>query len=498
MPYSEPHNSKPKTQNHVLSEAEGSKLAPTERLAAFVAAGSYDTLPTEAIERSRVHVLDALAVMLAGATSEGTRIVHGWLREMTGRGQAEVVGAGFRAPATLAAFANGCAGHALDYDDTIEFTSDASVYGTRLHPSVPTLAAALAAAEVAGASGRDLLTAFVYGFEATCRLADATNREHYRRGYHPTGVIGPLGAALAAGKLLGLDETALRCALGIAASSGGGLRENYGTMTKPFHAGRAAESGVVAAMLAARGFSASQNVLEAERGFYRAFAGDFDEGRLLDHLGDPFYLVWPGAAIKPYPSGSLTHPALDAVFELIQENNLRSEEVERVEVGSNSNLLGSLIHNDAKTGLEAKFSMPACVALAFVERRLGIAQVQDEVVARADVQAFMRRVHLYVHPQIEALGYDQPRAIVEVHLRDGRLLSRRADAAQGTSEKPMTRGQLLEKARDCAELVMTAEKADELIACVEHLEDESDASRLAGLLRPTEAALQRSQSVPPR
>lgn len=456
----------------------------TERLAAFVAAGDYRAIPQEAVERAKTHMLDALAVMLAGASAEGTRIVHAWLREMAGTGQAEVVGGGFRAPAALAAFANGCAGHALDYDDTILFTSDATVFGTRLHPSVPTLAAALAGAEVAGSSGRDLLAAFVYGFEATCRLADATNREHYRRGYHPTGVIGPLGAALAAGKLLGLEQTALQRALGIAASSGGGLRENYGTMTKSFHAGRAAESGVVAALLAARGFTASENVLEAERGFYRAFAGDFDEGRLLGHLGDPFYLVWPGAAIKPYPAGSLTHPALDAVFELLLEHALQAGDVERVDVGSNSNLLGSLIHEDARNGLEAKFSMPACVALAFVERRVGIAQVQDAVVARPDVQAFMRRVHLYVHPEIEALGFDQPRAIVDVHLRDGRVLSRRADVAQGTSEKPMTRGQLLEKTRDCAELVMSADQASELIECVEHLEDEPDTSRLARLLRP--------------
>lgn len=460
-------------------------MGATERIAAFVVDGRYEAIPEEARERARMFILDALAVMLAGATTEGTRIIHGWVHEMAGREEGEVVGGGFRAPAALAAFANGAAGHALDYDDTILFTTNAAVYGTRLHPSVPILAAALAVGERTGASGRDLLAAFVYGFEVICRVADATNREHYRRGYHPTGVIGPLGAAIAAGYVLGLDQAGLRRALGVAATSGGGLRENYGTMTKPFHAGRAAESGVMAAMLVAGGFTASENVLEGERGFYRAFAGDFDEARLLDHLGDPFYVVWPGAAIKPYPAGSLAHPALDAVLELVREHDLHVDQVARVEVGSNSNLFGSLIHAEAKTGLEAKFSMPACVALALIERRVGIAQMQDAVVNRPDVQAFMPKVRLYVHPEIEALGFDQPRSIVDIHLHDGRALSRRADVAQGTTEKPMTRGQLLDKARDCAGLVMPEGQADELIGLIDHLEDEPDLGRLARLVRPS-------------
>jgi 2-methylcitrate dehydratase PrpD len=463
-------------------------VGATERLAAFAAEGRYEQIPEEARERAKGFILDALAVMLAGATTEAGRIVQGWVRDQAGRPEAEVVGGGFRAPAALAAFANGLAGHALDYDDTILFTSNAAVYGARLHPSVPTLAAALAIGEGTGASGRDLLAAFVYGFEVTCRLADACNREHYRRGYHPTGVIAPLGAAVAAGRLLGLDQAGLQQTLGVAASSGGGLRANYGTMTKPYHAAHAAQSGVGAASLVARGFSASEQVLENELGFYAAFAGDFDETRLIEPLGDPFYVVWPGTAIKPYPVGSLSHPALDAVFELIREHDLRADQVERVEVGSNSNLLGSLIHNEATTALQAKFSLPACVALAFVEGRVGIAQVDDAVVTKPQVQAFMRRVRLYVHPEIEALGYDQPRAIVDVHLRDGRVLSRRADLAQGTTEKPMTRTQLLEKARDCAGLVMSADQAEQLIAVVERLDQEPDLARLVACLKPAQSS----------
>ena len=181
-------------------------MGATERIAVFAAEGRYEAILDEAREHARALILDALAVMLAGTTTDGTRVIHGWVREQGGREEAVVVGGGFRAPRSLAAFANGAAGHALDYDDTILFTSDAAVYGTRLHPSVPTLAAALAAAEPAGASGRDLLAAFVYGFEVTCRVADAMNREHYRRGYPPTGVIGPLGAAVAVGRLLGLAQ----------------------------------------------------------------------------------------------------------------------------------------------------------------------------------------------------------------------------------------------------------------------------------------------------
>jgi 2-methylcitrate dehydratase PrpD len=292
-----------------VSETRPPAAGITARLADFAAAGQYERLPSEACQRARVHILDALAVMLAGATAEGSRLIRDLVREMAGRAEAEVVGSGLRGPVVLAALANGAAGHALDYDDTIQFTSNAAVYGTRLHPSVPTLAAALAVGERVSASGRDLLTAFVYGFEITCRIADATNREHYRRGYHPTGVICPLGAAVAAGKLLGLDQGGIRRALGIAASRGAGLRVSYGTMTKPFHAGSAAESGVLAALLAARGFTASEAALEGDLGLFQAIAGDFDPVRLLEPLGDPFYIVRPGAAIKPYPVGSIARPA---------------------------------------------------------------------------------------------------------------------------------------------------------------------------------------------
>lgn len=466
------------------SEADKPVFGATARLAELATGGRFEDIPRVAREHARTFILDTLAVMLAGAAAEGTRILHRQAYDSGGRADAVIIGGGFRAPADRAALANGAAGHALDYDDTILFTSDATVYGTRLHPSTPVLAAALAVGEATGASGRDLLTAFVYGFEATCRLADAANRELYRRGYHPTGVIGPLGATVAAGRLLGLDRPALCRALGVAASCGGGLRENYGTMTKPLHAGRAAETGVVAAQLAARGFGASEQVLEGERGFYRAFAGrdGFEPARLLERFGDPFYVVSPGSAIKPYPTGSLTHPALDALFELIQEYDIAPDEVARVDVGSNSNLFGSLVHHEATTGLQAKFSIAACVALAMLLGRVGIAQLQDEVVTRPDVQSFMRRVTLYVHPEMEALGFDQPRAVVDVYLHDGRVLSRRADVAQGTTERPMSPRQLAEKVRDCAGLVLAADRVEELIELVGDLEAEPDLTRLTALL----------------
>jgi 2-methylcitrate dehydratase PrpD len=200
-------------------------------------------------------------------------------------------------------------------------------------------------------------------------------------------------------------------------------------------------------------------------------------------LGSPFYVEWPSSAIKPYPTGSLTHAALDVAFDLVRTHEIEPGDVEHVAVGSNSNLFGSLIHSDARDGLEAKFSMPACMALAFVERAAGIAQLSDSVIGRRDIREFMRKVELYVDPELEALGFDQPRAVVKVRLTDGRVRAGRADVAQGTPAKPLHREQLLAKFSDCATLVISKARADEINDVVNGLENEPKMDRLARLLQ---------------
>ncbi|HET8563047.1 MAG TPA: MmgE/PrpD family protein, partial [Candidatus Binatia bacterium] len=272
----------------------------TQEVAGFVAKTRYRDIPAEVVRLAQSFILDGLGVALAGSTEKGTRIVQTHIRQLGGKREATVLGTGLTVPAAKAALANGVAGHAMDYDDTQLSTSKEAVYGLLTHPTTPVLAAVLAIGEKEKVSGQELLLAYILGVEVECRIADAINPRHYQSGFHSTATMGGLGAAMAAGKLLRLKEEVLMRTLGIAASMASGLRENFGTMTKPLHAGRAAENGVTAALLGQAGFSAATNILEARRGFYNAMAGGYDESKVTGRLGHPYFMQAPGISIKPY------------------------------------------------------------------------------------------------------------------------------------------------------------------------------------------------------
>ncbi len=436
-------------------------MGVTAEVARFIVETSQ--VPDPVRERATNHLVDGVAVMLAGAAAESGRIVREHLREVGGNPQAVVVGSRVRAPLQLAAWANGIAAHALDYDDTQLATDPRSVYGLLTHPTAPVLPAALAAAEHVGASGQELLDAYVVGVEVACRTADAVDPRHYRDGFHSTGTLGTFGACAAAARLLHCDLDQTLRALGLAASMAAGLRENFGTMTKPFHAGRAAENGLLAVLLARRGWTAARDILEAKRGFYSAAAGGFDPSRIEGRLGNPFFFESPGISIKPYPSGSLSHPAQDVLLDLVREHDVRPEDVERIEVRVNSHVPNALIHTRPQTALEGKFSLQFQMAVGVVDRRAGLAQFTDERVRDPRVRALMERVHVHVDPEIEALGYNEMRMKVAIVLRDGRMLSGRADMARGHPRKPLSRQEVSEKFLECAALVMPQERARKLL-----------------------------------
>ena len=225
----------------------------------------------------------------------------------------------FRTGAASAALLNGTSGHALDWDDTQLATSADRIFGLLTHPTVPPLAAALAIGERQRVSGRQFLEAFLTGFEVECKIAEAIHPSHYKKGFHSSGTVGTFGATAAAAKLLGLDADKTAHALAIAASTAAGIRVNFGTMTKPLHVGRAAQNGVVAAELAARGFTGGKDALDPPWGFFQVFShGDgFDADRIVGKLGNPHTIVWPGVSIKPYPCGVLGHPTMDAMRRLV-------------------------------------------------------------------------------------------------------------------------------------------------------------------------------------
>ena len=327
----------------------------TQAVANFVSKTRYRDIPTEVVCLARGFILDGLGVALAGSTDDCARILQAHVRQIGGREEVTLLGTGLSAPVPKAALANGVAGHAMDYDDTQLSTSKEAVYGLLTHPTTPVLAAVLATGEKEKIRGKDFLLAYILGVEVECRIADAINPHHYQSGFHSTATMGGFGAAMAVGKILALKEEALIRTLGIAASMASGLRENFGTMTKPLHAGRAAENGVTAAWLAREGFTAALNILEARRGFYNAMAGGYDESKIAGRLGRPYFMQEPGISIKPYPSGSLSHPAQDLILDLVKEHDLHAEDIESIEVGTNSNVPNALIYPMPKTALEAKF-----------------------------------------------------------------------------------------------------------------------------------------------
>ncbi len=434
----------------------------TEELARFVL--ETREIPDQVRTLATDHLVDGIAVMLAGATEASGAIARAHLRDLGGHPQATVLGSTLRAPLQLAAWANGTAGHAMDYDDTQLATDPQSVYGLLTHPTVPALAAALATAEGTSASGAALLDAYILGVEVECRIADAIDPRHYRDGFHSTATMGVFGAAAAAARLYGCDLDQTQRAFGLAASMSAGLRENFGTMTKPFHAGRAAENGLLAVLLVRRGWTAATDILEAKRGFYSAAAGGFNPSRIQGTLGRPYFFVEPGISIKPYPSGSLSHPAQDVLLDLVREHDVRPDQIERIDVGVNSHVPNALIHTRPTTALQGKFSLQFQMAIGVLERAAGIAQFVDAKVTEPRTRALIERVHVHVDPEIEALGYNEMRMTVAITLKDGRRLTGRADAAKGHPRKPMTRDDLRAKFMDCAVLVMPHDRAESLLA----------------------------------
>ena len=441
----------------------------TEEIANYVAKTRYRDIPLEVIRLAQGFVLDGLGVALAGQTEEGTQIILNHTRRMGGRQEVSVLGTAYKLPAPQAALVNGVAAHAMDYDDTQLSTSKEAVYGLLTHPTTPVLNAALAIGEREQISGAELLLAYIIGVEVECRIADAINPRHYQSGFHSTATMGGLGAAMAAGKILGLNEKALCRALGMAASMASGLRENFGTMTKPLHAGRAAENGVTAALLAEAGHTAALNILEARRGFFNAMAGGYDESKISGRLGKPYFMQEPGISIKPYPSGSLSHPAQDLILDLVKAHNLRAENIEAVEVGTNSNVPNAPIYPMSKTALEAKFSIPFCMAIGVLERKAGIAQFVDKKVRERRVVELMKRITLYVDDEMESLGYDQVRSKIRIKLKDGKVIEGRSDVARGHPQKPMSWAELSEKFRDCAALVLPRKSTEEVVRLVGRL-----------------------------
>jgi 2-methylcitrate dehydratase PrpD len=437
----------------------------TQDLGRFVADISFDRLPQGAVDVARIGFIDCIATMIAGAGDPAPQLLRRALQPAGG--ESTLYFTDERCPAPEAAWINGTAGHALDYDD---------VASLRGHPSTVLVPAILAEGEALGASGRAMLAAYVAGYETWAELAWRDPGHHHRKGWHPTGIFGPIGAAAACTSLRHLDADDATRALALAASQSSGIMANFGTMTKPFHAGRSAYSGLISARLAELGFTASPDALEHPQGFLSAVSpeGEADRETPPKGLGTEWKIVKYRLGIKKYPACYCTHRALDAMLELLAGHPLKPTEIERITVSISDTHALILRNHQPQTGLAAKFSMEFAMAAAVIARRAGLAEYTDGFVRRPEVQDFMRRVAIETNrnydPDVSGASvFDQVR--VDLISGGGVVESEKVARAKGHADRPLSEDELFEKFRICLDAGGARVAPDVLFDRLRHLED---------------------------
>lgn len=458
----------------------------TRHVAEFVVNTPYESLSACAIAAGKKSILDGIGLAICGSVAQSGKLLERYFRESGISGTSPVLGTTLKLPPRFAGFVNSVAIHADDFDDTQLAVAPDRVYGLLTHPTAPVLPAALAIAHQQNSSGRDFLLAYQLGVEVECKIAEAIDPRHYQSGFHTTATCGVFAAASAAARLVGLPAPRVAASLSLAASQSAGLRENFGTMTKPFHAGRACESGIFAVELIRMGWTATEIGLEAQRGFFRAAGGGWDDTAIRGKLGHPWTFDDPGISIKPHPSGSLTHPAMTILLELLQTHDLHAKDIARIRVGTNQYMPTTLLHAQPTTELQAKFSMQFCMAILALRRRAGLAEFTDEVVNSEDVRDMIRRVDFHVHPEAEAAGYHKMTSFVEIHTHDGRIYEGHADFGKGAPSNPMSYDDVAAKFMDCCDFAgWPTAAAEEVVRKVQAIEHEAGLSDLLQLISRT-------------
>ena len=435
----------------------------THELGDFVAGLTFEKLPSEAITIARTGFIDTIATMIAGAHDPAPQLLRRGLAPAPG--PASLYFSGETATAPEAAWINGTAGHALDYDDV----------GCRGHVSTVLAPAILAEAETLGLGGREMFAAYVAGYETWAELARRDPGHHHAKGWHPTGIFGAIGAGAACAALRRLSPDQVTMAIALSASQAGGIMANFGTMTKPFHAGRAAHAGVVSARLAELGFTAAGDALEHPQGFLSAVSpeGRADREGAAARLGEDWQIIRQGISIKKYPACYCTHRALDAMLELLAERPLKPAEIAKITV-SISKTHSLILRNHApQTGLEAKFSMEFAMAAAVISRRASLGEYTDEFVRRPEVQQLMRRVAIVTNenydPEVSgASAWDQ----VTIEPVNGeRIESAQVRRARGHAERPLGEAELFDKFRTCLDAGHARIAPDTLFERLRNLEN---------------------------
>lgn len=467
-------------------------MGVTEELARLAVETRYEKLTEPIIASVKLRFLDTLGVMLAGSRHPSTLISLAVARHMGGNPAASIAGHPDRTSSPLAAYVNGVSAHALEYDD---YTKGVT------HVSVCLVPGSLAVAEELGCSGRRLVEGFVMGFEVESRIARGVRPWLFDRGWHPNGVLGAIGVAVAAARMMGLDRLQTQMAMGIAASESSGVRKNVGSMGKAFHVGHGARCGVFAALLARGGFQVHPEIIAGTDdtreghdrfGFADTFngVGNYNLDKMTEGLGEEWELAKDTTMVRLHPGATAPAAAIDGMLDLAREHDLKPEQVERIGLETTPMALAIACYPEATNSHTARFCLPYLMAVALIDRRAGLAQVSDERVKQDDVQTLMKRVQVSVPDDFQRHrgqwgegGVNWGEMRLAVYLKDGRVLRTARSHARGWSEDPATWDDLVAKYLDCAQGVLPRSQLDETIAMVRELDRLPTVGELMAALR---------------
>jgi 2-methylcitrate dehydratase PrpD len=455
------------------------KLTIAEEIANFICKTNFNDIPEQVIEKSKQSLLDCIGVALYGCRSEASKISEKVICSMESKKEASVIGTMFKASTPNAALLNGIRSHVADYDDSL------FDFG---HPSAILMPVTLALSESNGADGKKMLTAFILGSEVGSKLGQLMGWKHYEAGWHSTGTIGTIGAVAAASKVLDLSKVEIVNAIGIAASSASGLRQNFGTMTKSWHAGKAAFSGIIAAFLAKHGYDSAPDSLEGENGFIKTFQGESVDFFNIN-MGNPYSIM--DIQIKKYPSCHGTHASIEAVLQLKKEYDFSWEEIKGIECYGRPVLNETvLVYHEPKNELEAKYSVEFCVAAALIYNRLGISQFTRECVLSGNVKSLMQKVSSKSDPKLEDISKKEKLlapSIVSIILQDGGKLNKTVLEAEGGPRNPIHWEALEAKFVDCSKELLSMEQVKTIGDFVKEIEEVKNIAGFAELLRLKES-----------
>jgi 2-methylcitrate dehydratase PrpD len=446
-------------------------------LAKRICALRFDDLPADVVHWAKVGIVDTAGVTLAGSGEVDTSVELLQRVLPFSTGPSLIFGSARRTSTLDAAMINGTASHALDFDDC-----NNTFCG---HPSAPILPALFALSDEQGARGDEFLNAYVAGFETECKIALGASLYQYTHGWHPTSTVGVFGAAASCARLLQLDENKTATSLAIAASFASGIKANFGTMTKPLHVGQCARNGLLAALLAREGFTANLSAFEHSQGYFEAFngSGNYDSGKILPAWGAPFDLARPGLGIKQYPCCGSTHPALDAMLELVRTHDLTSNSVARIEAWIHKRRLEHTNRPEPRSALDAKFSLQYCLARALKDRAISMEHFEHEAFRDPEIHKILARVHVAPYTAAQFPEDNHFAGEVRVTTTSGDVLVARVDQALGrTVDAPLPEERLRDKFEACALRVLSAEASREVYEAIRTLEKITDVRQVTALL----------------